>query len=380
MKSNPLKVFVDPNWISNLKTFERLPLAESLLWHNKQYSDKSFIDPFERSHFVRRIDFNEVFKLSPLNICDAILYPAKLPEYPYGTQNLLVQKVKHAAEKTDKPVIVHTNTRDILNHTIQVGNPFKKFIYINQSLVNNRTPSNFYPAPSFVPDIYKKRNNPKILKNTFLDMPTVGFCGFAPPLKQPWCKTKFFDFLRMGLCLFDNLHIDSEKIARRFRTNTKHAHRLWSIIFLKLDNRIKTSFIFRSDSAFQDKSYYEGIDHSASKLYYDNIEKNLYNITSRGTENYSIRFYETFCLGRIPIMVNTDLVLPFCNIIDYNRQCVMVDKDQLFKLPDVLLRYHRKHFKEGLVNIQNENRLIWEKYFTPIGFYQQVPKMLRNFI
>jgi hypothetical protein len=380
LSNKPLKIFLDPSWFSGLNSFERLPLAESLLWHNNLFKDESHIDPFARDHFVRRINFCKVFVLCDLSNCDAILYPAKLPEHPYGKQNSLVQKVKKISDKVQKPVIVHTNTKDILNPSLQVGAPFRNFLYFNTSLVENRTRENFFPAPYFVPDIYLYRNQPPFLKDFSLNIPSVGFCGFAPPLKQHWCKTKFFDFFRMILCILDNFYFDSEEVARRLGTNIKHAHRIWSIYLLKNDNRIKTNFILRSAGALQDKSYYKGHNHKISEEYYNNIEKNLYNLTSRGTENYSIRFYETFCFGRIPIMVDTDLVLPFNDLIDYNRHCVMIKKDQLLIMPKILMGYHRKHFFCGSSNIQIENRRIWEKYFSPIGFYKQASKLIREYL
>ena len=48
-----------------------------------------------------------------------------------------------------------------------------------------------------------------------------------------------------------------------------------------------------------------------------NILSSDYTLCFRGSGNYSLRFYETLCLGRIPLFINTDCKLPFEDEINW---------------------------------------------------------------
>ena len=50
--------------------------------------------------------------------------------------------------------------------------------------------------------------------------------------------------------------------------------------------------------------------------YFDTINNNAFTVCSRGAGNYSIRFYETLRSGRIPVLLDSDMVLPFEEDID----------------------------------------------------------------
>src|SRR4029079_10402097 len=60
--------------------------------------------------------------------------------------------------------------------------------------------------------------------------------------------------------------------------------------------------------------------------YLNHLQSSTYVLCPRGSENYSYRMYETLSLGRVPVIIDTDTVLPkeikwekFCVIIPYNR-------------------------------------------------------------
>ena len=50
--------------------------------------------------------------------------------------------------------------------------------------------------------------------------------------------------------------------------------------------------------------------------YYENIKNSDYVLVFKRTGNFSIRLYETLMMGRIPIFINTDCLLPFNNHIN----------------------------------------------------------------
>ena len=55
-----------------------------------------------------------------------------------------------------------------------------------------------------------------------------------------------------------------------------------------------------------------------------NMKQSDYVLCARGAGNFSIRFYETLALGRIPLYIDTNAPLPFEDSIDWDRYLVRV--------------------------------------------------------
>lgn len=91
-------------------------------------------------------------------------------------------------------------------------------------------------------------------------------------------------------------------------------HRQESLIYLPKRNDINTRFIVR------DKFW--GGKPGDKNLVYEfntNMQNAHFNLASRGIGNFSMRFYQTLAAGRIPAMIDTDSVLPFDQIIEWNQ-------------------------------------------------------------
>jgi hypothetical protein len=54
----------------------------------------------------------------------------------------------------------------------------------------------------------------------------------------------------------------------------------------------------------------------------NNMKYSEFSFCPRGTGNFSTRFYEALHNGRIPVLIDTDTVLPFEKHIDYSKICV----------------------------------------------------------
>src|SRR5262249_11321337 len=98
-----------------------------------------------------------------------------------------------------------------------------------------------------------------------------------------------------------------------------------------------------------------------------NIRANLYGLCIRGGGNFSFRLGEVLMMGRIPVLIDSECILPFRDEIPYKTHTVYVTRDNSRNFKDVdsvIRRYHDKHSNEELLRIQRENRKIWEAYFT----------------
>jgi hypothetical protein len=130
---------------------------------------------------------------------------------------------------------------------------------------------------------------------------------------------------------------------------------------------------------------WESIEEKSSTIetsindYIQNLKNNLYCLCVRGGGNYSFRLGETFMMGRIPVLINTDCILPFYDIIDYKRNTVYVDEKNSKNFTDidsVIRKFHESHSEEELIQIQKENRKIWEKYFNPLSTFKYICSLL----
>lgn len=123
-------------------------------------------------------------------------------------------------------------------------------------------------------------------------------------------------------------------------------------------------------SFFQNPS----VDKKQGRLkFLNNLQNNTFILCPRGCGNFSYRFYETMCYGRIPIFIDTDSVLPFEDLIDYKKEIVFVDEKELNSLPDRIKEYCKNN---NLLEMQKRCREIWEKYLSPQGFINSISSIL----
>ena len=107
--------------------------------------------------------------------------------------------------------------------------------------------------------------------------------------------------------------------------------------------------------------------------FFKNLQENIFILTPRGCGNFSYRFYETLCFGRIPIFINTDCILPFENLIDYKEEIVFVEEKGLESLPEKILEYSKKY---DLMERQARCREIWLNYLAPKHFAKNIETLL----
>jgi hypothetical protein len=299
---------------------------------------------------------------------DFILFPfawdSKMSKQ-YEREN---QQVDLLSRKYDMPVVCHGFTKDVLDPK-SVSLPFRNGHYLSYSLVRSRRPPRSIGFSYFIPDC-REKYYPKSTALPKRTKPSVGFCGVAAPFGTPRGKTHVFDQLRLCLSYLTVLGIDPDCAAQLLGTNTKHAYRARLIRQFRCHPDITCDFSLRSVGGLVDNAYTNKADDDPYNVdYYKNLEQNLYTICCRGTENYSVRFYETLCMGRIPIVVDSDLVLPFDDMIDYRQQCVWISKRSIGKSAAILLAFHRSRSEDELIALQKKNRMLWERHLSHRGYY-----------
>ena len=133
---------------------------------------------------------------------------------------------------------------------------------------------------------------------------------------------------------------------------------------------IESNFIRRNRYRGGKPKSKESLD-KLQRQFFENIEDSDYTICVRGTGNFSARLYETFAMGRIPIFINTDCILPFENVINWRNHVVWIEYDEVEQISDKIIKFHRSLSSMSFTKLQQDNRSLWEEYFKFSGFYNQ---------
>jgi hypothetical protein len=244
--------------------------------------------------------------------------------------------------------------RDSTNATVlQWGTVFRFSSYGSKLAPHERV------IPALCDDPFKTGKRPA---RRYSKNPTVGFCGFV----STWPNIQAFRLLgasekAAGLILRRrairavrrDARVDTKFILRRQfwagALNLK-AHRVKNLLShvgrAPKDVRIPAEF----DQRKRNQVYTEFVS---------NIAESDYTLSPRGAGNFSFRFYQTLAVGRIPVIIDTDLRFPFDAEIDWMRHAVIVPEKRVDDIGEHIIRYHNQ-FREGEFEArQEENRRLW---------------------
>lgn len=215
--------------------------------------------------------------------------------------------------------------------------------------------SQHYAMPVFISDTLKTYyNTTKISERSYETKPVIGFCGQANKSKVEAVK----DILKTSL----------KNILYYLKVRWQTPHALMAPKFLRAtlvykilkDKRVNSNFIIR-------KKYRAGINtndkkntHKTTLEFFDNILNSDYVLCVRGAGNFSVRLYETLAMGRIPIFVNTDCILPLNNSVNWKDHVVWVEYKERNQIVEKVLEYHSKLSELELNNQFKKNRELWE--------------------
>jgi hypothetical protein len=136
---------------------------------------------------------------------------------------------------------------------------------------------------------------------------------------------------------------------------TSHPCRIQHINKLQIAPDIKKKFILRGD-------YWAGKPHNKQVIseFINNIRDTHFTLSSRGAGNWSARFYQVMYLGRIPIVVNTDLVMPFEDKINW-RDIIVFSNSENEIVNDIKNFWRTKDITQAQIKCKE----IYNTYLTP---------------
>jgi hypothetical protein len=188
------------------------------------------------------------------------------------------------------------------------------------------------------------------------EKPVISFCGYAG-LSGWRAKLKYHAENLFRTLAGDETH----KRGIYFRKKAMRG--------LTGDGRVETRFIVR-DSFSGNLSTASSDAATLRKEYVDSIVGSDFVLCPKGDANYSSRFYETLSLGRIPVLIDTDMVLPLAGSLDYDSFIVRVPHQDAARAGDyVLARWNALSGEEwnamqARAKAAFRDRLRYDSYFN----------------
>ncbi len=133
---------------------------------------------------------------------------------------------------------------------------------------------------------------------------------------------------------------------------------------LKMSKEVRTNFTIRDSFA----PGTIGGNSEARNDFIRNINSSDYTFCYRGAANYSLRFYETLCLGRIPLFINSNCVLPFNEMVDWKNTILWIEENESDYMVEKIMDFHLSMTNDQFIEKQQYCREIWVKYLSKKGF------------
>jgi hypothetical protein len=103
-----------------------------------------------------------------------------------------------------------------------------------------------------------------------------------------------------------------------------------------------------------------------------------YALDVRGDTNGSMRLFEALSLGRTPVVIDTERILPCADVLDYSQFALIVDIAELPHLADRIVAFHNKLTPEMFKNMQIKAREAYRNYFRIDALTQYLVLELRK--
>lgn len=332
----------------------------------KLYTDTQFLNETHR-RTVFPLLFDLHFKPDPrllqdyqlvdtVAACDVIVFPIDYAQFL--KHNIAFKTLLKASKEYRKPLWIYTAgdfgfTNYIKNsYTFRLGGFESKLSESNVII------------PSFINDPYVTQIPDGFSALEKTTKPTIGFVGHAASGPPKYIKEVLGHLKTSVKRKLNMVRADGQTF---YPSSIKRAGYLSMLL---KDNRLDTHFILRD-------KYRAGTTSIAGKQksideFHENIFNNAYTFCSRGVGNFSVRFYETLAMGRIPILLNTDCRLPLDSEIDWKNHCIIIENAEVNKMTDKIIAFHERLSSEDFQTLQLNNRKLWETVLTRQGYFRTI--------
>ena len=298
---------------------------------------------------------NEYFLITPdIGKCDYVIIPQSLNFYIDNELLHIAHDIARRGREAGKQVLT------VSYGDLQMRSIVKEVIHF-QLAVDKSSENQFsVPIPSWIADPYDHLNF-AFAPLPFTEQPSIGFCGHASTSLRGSVT-----MLKNRLAFFTR---GSAKYWRAGNWFASPSSRAMVLRHFEGVANIDCNFILRDQyRAGLKGTQNTKLAHTSSAEFYQNIANNQYTVCIRGGGNFSVRFFETLAMGRIPIFIDIDSTFPLkAELLKRNYIPVLdiKDKDQW----ESQLEDFHSHWKNDFERLQYELRQFWQKHLQKHTFF-----------
>ncbi len=217
-----------------------------------------------------------------------------------------------------------------------------------------------FALPAWHENIVDTHLSGRLPLREYRSKPVVSFCGMAAQTGAPLKR-------RMKLAAMQAL----QRLGHYWPHNDGIYLRQLAMSHLNASRRVETSFIVR-DAYFGGTELDPTVKPRVRADYIRNILESDYVLCVRGWGNFSFRFFEAMSLGRTPVLIDTDCVLPLDFVHCYKSLCVIVPEDKVHQVDQRVSEFHAR-FDDRTYRLHQERvRSFWAEWLSAEGFFRHL--------
>lgn len=223
--------------------------------------------------------------------------------------------------------------------------------------------------PSFIGDPLE-RDDVVLKRHAYQEQPALSFTGFANP--------SFKEELRISLStikynLTRLMGADSSDMQSIYNSAGKRYDYLKKV---EKHLQVQSDFIYRA--AYRAGAFTAAQRQKTTKEFFQNLNDSPYTFCLRGAGNFSVRFYESLALGKIPVLIDTDVQLPLEHLIDWGQHICRVAPHE--DVVEQLLEFHKSHTASSFEALQISNRSLYENYLVRHAYFCKLHDSLKTLL
>jgi glycosyltransferase involved in cell wall biosynthesis len=294
------------------------------------------------------------------NEADAFIFPLNyfsIPQKGYQTQ---YDSLYELARSNNKKLIVYTggDYGKTFNDKVIITwrNAGFKSLNDRQSII----------IPAFMSDPLE-RDDLEFKVHEYKEEPQASFTGFANP--------SFKEQLRITV---STLKANWNRWLKKDKSDTQSIYnaagkRFTYLKELESNPRIKTDFIYRDK--YRAGATTQEQRETSTAVFFKNLNDSPYTFCLRGAGNFSVRFYESLALGKIPVLIDTDVQLPLEQLIEWDQHICRVAPHE--NVVEQVLEFHKSHSATSFKALQISNRSLYENYLIRHAYFCKLHDLLK---
>lgn len=251
---------------------------------------------------------------------------------------------------------------------------YERLLIFRTSFYKSTRRVNEFAMPVWSGDVLHEASRLGIKPTGEIDQ-VISFCGQGVAVSS----ISYF----LGWIYYSSIKTLSQRLFSSNRFLSRYYSFLRQDILSSLErSSLKTAFVVRDryfGGAWRGWGKFDLAAYKQARLeYLENMVSSQFVVCIRGGGNYSLRFYEALSLGKIPILIDTDCVLPFDDQIDWDQHCIVVPVSKLGDLQCYISDWLKR--SAPYEQVGQNNRELWENWLSPESFFSKTRDLLSSYL